>query len=106
MLKQPLSVLEGEKGDELEDMALKMFYTIQQHAGEYITSKCYSVGARLSGRTRYWCNRSVIKRCNLPVSDMYMNVFGKDAPDSLYVLLCRYIRSQATHKYISRSAAS
>ena len=34
------------------------------------------------------------------------SVFGKDAPDSLYVLLCRYIRSQATHKYISRSAAS
>ena len=33
MLKQPLSVLEGEKGDELEDTALKLFYTIQQHAG-------------------------------------------------------------------------
>lgn len=36
MLKQPLSVLEGEKGDELEDIALKLFYTIQQHAGIYI----------------------------------------------------------------------
>lgn len=35
MLKQPLSVLEGEKGDELEDIALKLFYTIQQHAGMY-----------------------------------------------------------------------
>ena len=34
-----------------------------------------------------------------------MSVFGKDAPDSLYELLCRYIRSQATHRYISRSAA-
>ena len=33
------------------------------------TSKRYSVGARLPDRTRYW--------------------FGKDAPDSLYVLLCR-----------------
>lgn len=33
MLKQPLSVLEGDKGDELEDIALKLFYTIQQHAG-------------------------------------------------------------------------
>ena len=43
-----------------------------------ITSKRYSVGARLSGRTT----------------------------DGLYVLLCRYIRSQATHRYISRSAAS
>ena len=42
------------------------------------TSKRYSVGARLSGRTT----------------------------DGLYVLLCRYIRSQATHRYISRSAAS
>ena len=30
-----------------------------------------------------------------------MSIFGKDAPDSLYVLLCRYIRSQATHRYIS-----
>ena len=35
MLKQPLSVLEGERGDEMEDTALKMFYTIQQHAGIY-----------------------------------------------------------------------
>ena len=42
------------------------------------TSKRYSVGARLSGRTT----------------------------DGLYVLLCRYIRSQATHRYISRSGAS
>lgn len=40
MLKQPLSVLEGEKGDELEDIALKLFYTIQQHAGIYIYSLC------------------------------------------------------------------
>ena len=47
-------------------------------ARERITSKRYSVGARLSGRTT----------------------------DGLYVLLCRYIRSQATHRYISRSAAS
>ena len=70
------------------------------------TSKRYSVGARLSGRTRYWCNKSVITRCNLAVSDMYMSVFGKDASDSLYVLLCRYIRSQATYRYISRSAVS
>lgn len=33
MLKQPISVLEGEKGDELEDTALRLFFTIQQHAG-------------------------------------------------------------------------
>jgi len=33
MLKRPLTVLEGEKGDELEDVALRLFYTIQQHAG-------------------------------------------------------------------------
>ncbi len=33
MLKQPISVLEGERGDELEDTALKVFFTIQQHAG-------------------------------------------------------------------------
>ena len=33
MLKQPISVLEGEKGDDMEDIALKLFYTIQQHAG-------------------------------------------------------------------------
>ena len=58
-----------------------------------VTSEQYSDGARLSGRTRYWCNRSVITR-NLAVSDMYRSVFGKDAPDSLYVLLCRYIQSQ------------
>ena len=45
------------------------------------TSKRYSVGARLSGRT------TVITRCNLAVSDMYMSVFGKNATDSLYVLL-------------------
>ena len=48
------------------------------HIYKYITSKRYSVGARLSGRTT----------------------------DGLYVLLCRYIRSQVTHRYISRSAAS
>lgn len=35
MLKQPLSVLEGEKGDELENISLQLFYTIQQHAGLY-----------------------------------------------------------------------
>lgn len=35
MLKQPISVLEGEKGDELEDTALRLFFTIQQHAGQY-----------------------------------------------------------------------
>ena len=45
-------------------------------------------------------------RSNLAVSDMYMSVFGKDATDSLYLLLCRYIRSQVTHRYVSRSAAS
>ena len=49
---------------------------------------------------------AVITRCNLAVSNIYTSFFGKDALDSLYVLLCRYIRSQATHKYISRSAAS
>lgn len=37
MLKQPLSVLEGDKGDELEEIALQLFYTIQQHAGIYKT---------------------------------------------------------------------
>ena len=40
-------------------------------------------------------------RSNLAVSDMYMSVFGKDATDSLYLLLCRYIRSQVTHRYVS-----
>lgn len=35
MLKQPLTVLQGERGDELEDVALRLFYTIQQHAGEW-----------------------------------------------------------------------
>ena len=49
---------------------------------------------------------AVITRSNLAVSDIYMSVFGKDATDSLYLLLCRYIRSQVTHRYISRSAAS
>ena len=38
-----------------------------------ITSKRYSVGARLSGRY------AVITHCNLVVSDMYKSVFGKDA---------------------------
>lgn len=33
MLKQPLTILEGERGGEMEDMALKLFYTLQQHAG-------------------------------------------------------------------------
>ena len=36
------------------------------------TCKRYSIGACLSGCTRYWCNRSVITRCNLAVSDMYV----------------------------------
>ena len=53
-----------------------------------------------------WNRTTVITRCNLVISDMYMSVFGKDAPDNLYVLHCRYIRSQATHRYIRRSAAS
>lgn len=35
MLKQPLTVLQGERGDELEEVALRLFYTIQQHAGEW-----------------------------------------------------------------------
>ena len=30
-----------------------------------------------SSFTRYWYNRSVETHCNLAVSDMYMNVFGK-----------------------------
>ncbi len=34
ILKQPLTVLEGEKGGEMEDTALKLFYTILQHAGK------------------------------------------------------------------------
>ena len=34
VLKQPLTVLDGEKGGEMEDTALKLFYTILQHAGE------------------------------------------------------------------------
>ena len=36
MLKQPITVLEGEKGDDLEETTLKLFYTIQQHAGECV----------------------------------------------------------------------
>ena len=35
-LKLPLTVLEGEPGGELEDTALKLFYTILQHAGEFV----------------------------------------------------------------------
>ena len=53
--------------------------------------------ARLSGHTRYWCNRSVITRCNLAVSDMYMSVFGKDAPDSLEL---KYMYNVALFKAI------
>lgn len=34
ILKQPLTVLDGEKGGELEDTALRLFYTILQHAGK------------------------------------------------------------------------
>ena len=49
---------------------------------ELKTSKRYSVGARLTGRAQL-----IITRSNLAVSDIYMSVFGKDAPDSLYVLL-------------------
>ena len=45
MLKQPLSVLEGEKGGELEDSALKLFYTIQQHAGTCASVFCVVVCA-------------------------------------------------------------
>ena len=33
-LKLPLTVLEGEPGGEMEETALKLFYTILQHAGE------------------------------------------------------------------------
>ncbi len=32
-LKQPLTVLEGEKGGEVEEVALKIFYTLLQHSG-------------------------------------------------------------------------
>ena len=35
-LKLPLTVLEGEPGGELEETALKLFYTVLQHAGEHI----------------------------------------------------------------------
>ena len=48
---------------------------------------------------------SVITHRNLAVSNIYISVFGQNAPYSLYVLFCRYILSQATHRYISRSAA-
>jgi glutamyl-tRNA reductase len=34
VLKQPLTVLEGERGGEMDETALKLFYTILQHAGE------------------------------------------------------------------------
>ncbi len=33
-LKQPLTVLEREKGGEMEGTALQLFYTILQHSGE------------------------------------------------------------------------
>ena len=70
-----------------------------------ITSKRYSVGAHGSGRTWYWCNMSVVTRRNLAVSDIYISIFSQNAPYSLFALLCRYSRSQASHRYISRSAA-
>lgn len=55
MLKQPLSVLEGEKGDELEDIALKLFYTIQQHAGIYIYIFTLQASNNLVITTDVWC---------------------------------------------------
>ena len=58
------------------------------------TSKRYSVGARLSGRTRYWSNRSVITRCNLAVSGLYISVFGKNATYRSYIYI--YILVNAT----------
>ena len=33
VLKQPLTVLEGERGGEMEELAIRLFFTIQQHAG-------------------------------------------------------------------------
>lgn len=51
MLKQPLTVLEGEKGDEVEDIALRLFFTIQQHAGEWGDS-------RLCNLTSFECRRT------------------------------------------------
>lgn len=47
-LKLPLTVLEGEPGGEMEETALKLFYTILQHAGEssnqplFVKLVCYS----------------------------------------------------------------
>ena len=32
-LKQPITVLEGEKGGEVEEVALKIFFTLLQHSG-------------------------------------------------------------------------
>ena len=61
----------------------------------YNYSKGYNVG-RANPAAR--CNRSVITRRNLAVSDIYMSVFGKYARHSLFVLSCRYSRSQATHR--------
>ena len=49
----------------------------QARPNNYITSKRYSVGARLSDRTRYW--------------------FGKDAPDTLYALLFRHNKWSASN---------
>ena len=37
VLKQPLTVLEGERGGELEEVALKLFFVLLQHAGELMT---------------------------------------------------------------------
>ena len=44
-LKLPLTVLEGEPGGEMEETALKLFYTILQHAGE-LTSNLLSLTVR------------------------------------------------------------
>ena len=48
VLKQPLTVLEGEKGGEMEDTALKLFYTILQHAGECPGRQTLTLGDRPS----------------------------------------------------------
>ena len=71
---------------------------VQVYMYVYILVNATALGASGSGRTQYWCNRSVVTRRNLAVSDIYASIFGKNAPYSSYILLCRYSQSLATHR--------
>ncbi len=63
MLKQPLTVLEGETGGELDTMALTLFYTVQQHAGKWSVCVCVCACVCVCVCACGVCEECVISQC-------------------------------------------